>query len=347
MIGLVDALNYMHKHDIYHQDIKPNNIIVSLENNCPKLVDFGLAVNQVDKENSNTIIGTYSYMPPEKFERKGTPKMHDIYALGVVFYEILTGRMAHPGKNITDVVDHIFHEKVEFREEDNVDQELQNICLKCVEKDPKDRYQNLTELYNALIQYSGNSTEINDYPYLSMVVDDKKMIFPLTNKINFLGRTFANHIVIPDIAISRSQAIIEVSNKVRIKNLSEVNNIQVGKNTLGFDEEIELLGHETIQIANYTFHFIPRAEIFTCKDGPSWGEETVSGKSISQEAQSVEAQVVESQIDNNMWERTITTTEGLNDRLSKTQPGNISVENSQMKELIKQLKATIAKFENK
>ncbi|WP_372367752.1 protein kinase [Candidatus Uabimicrobium sp. HlEnr_7] len=339
MIGLVDALNYMHKHKMYHQDIKPNNIIVSLENNCPKLVDFGLAVNQTDRENSKAIIGTYAYMPPEKFERLGTPKMHDIYALGIVFFEMLTGRLAHPGSDVTEIIDHVFNGEVAFTDEEGIDQELQNICLKCIERDPQNRYQSLSEFYEALLNYSGNSADVNDYPYLSIVMENKKLVFPLTHKINFIGRTFTNHIVIPDAAISRSQAIIEIDTQVKIRNLSEVNTIQVGDIKLGCDEETNLVGHEIIHVGEYTFHYIPRSEI------SEYTSKSDAIKSFSQK----KAENVGSQIDDGMWERTIVTSVDLNNNTNSMSRDinnqKDTNEKPQINDFIQRLKVMIKNFE--
>ncbi|BBM83383.1 serine/threonine-protein kinase [Candidatus Uabimicrobium amorphum] len=295
MISIVDALIYMHKHNIFHQDIKPNNIIVSLENNSSKLVDFGLAAGgNIEKKKSTKITGTYAYMPPEKLKGKGSPKLHDIYALGIVFFEMLTGRLAHPGEEISEIVDNVFHRRVAFTEEDNVSKELQKICLKCLNKNPKRRYQDLSEFYDDLVQYSG-ATEVNDYPYLSVFTGEQKLIFPLVHKINFLGRTFSNHIVIPDQSISRSQALIEVADFVKIKNLSEVNKITIGSTQLKFDEEFFLSEPQTIQIANYTFHYIPRSQISQCG---TWDGETITSASSQQQA-------MRSQVDESMWQKTV------------------------------------------
>lgn len=322
LISIVDALKYMHKHNIFHQDIKPNNIIVSLENNSSKLVDFGLAMNHLEKKKSTKITGTYAYMPPEKLKGKGDPKMHDIYALGIVLFEMLTGRIAHPGNDVTEIVENVFHGKITFRKEDTVHKELQDICLKCVNKNPKKRYQDLGEFYNALAKYSGNTTEINDYPYLSVIAGEQKLIFPLVHKINFLGRTFSNHIVIPDQAISRSQAIIEVGDYVKIKNLSEVNKIIIGSTQLKFDEEFYLSEPQTIQIANYIFHYIPRSQISHCSN---WEGETITSASSLKQVAQVS--------DDRMWKQTITTS---NENTTNSSNAHF---------YIQQLKATIEKLE--
>ncbi|WP_372365012.1 FHA domain-containing serine/threonine-protein kinase [Candidatus Uabimicrobium sp. HlEnr_7] len=311
MMLLTDALAYLHKHKIYHQDIKPKNILVSLNNHCAKLVDFGLAIENPNAQHSEDMSGTYAYMPPEKFEGKSTAKMNDIYALGAVFFEMLTGRPAHPGKTNTEVVQHVLSAEVTFTHEDGIDEQLRNICLKCLKNDSRERYQDISQIYNDLVQYSGNAVDINEYPYLLLTVDEKKLVFPLTCEKNFIGRTFVNQIVIPDVTISRTQALIELgSNRITMKNLSEVNKIKVNDADIGYEKEIELTGHEKIEIAGYTFHLIPRSEVSEYKeivvdteDGSVVGH-VISHISDSQK-QAEDLGISHAQMDNKMFEQTI------------------------------------------
>ncbi|BBM86565.1 FHA domain-containing serine/threonine-protein kinase [Candidatus Uabimicrobium amorphum] len=301
MLSIIDAISYLHKNGIYHQDIKPKNILVSLNNNCPKIVDFGLAIENPNST-SDEMSGTYAYMPPEKFEGKVTPKMHDIYALGAVFFEILTGRPAHPGKANTEIIQHVLHNEVTFLPIDHIDEALKNICLRCLKNDPRERYQEVSQIYNDLIQYTGNQTDVNEYPYLLMTIDEKKCVFPLMQQKNFIGRTFSNQVVIPDITISRTQALIEINNdEVTIKNLSEVNKIEVNGINVDYEQHIKLSGHEKIQIANYTFHFVPESEITKYSD-------VIPGQ---EQGCDVPATKQPSPLDSKMWEQTISLQENI------------------------------------
>ncbi|WP_372367761.1 FHA domain-containing serine/threonine-protein kinase [Candidatus Uabimicrobium sp. HlEnr_7] len=359
IIDLIDALSYMHKREIYHQDIKPKNILISLSNNCAKLVDFGLAIDYFDKRPDESFSGTYGYMPPEKFAGKGSPHMHDIYALGAVFFEILTGRVAHPGKNAKEIASHVVYNEVRFAEEDTVDNKLQKICLKCLAKNADERYQDFPELYKDLMSFLGNNTAVNDYPYLSLIVDNKKLVFPLTQSKNFIGRTFNNQIVIPDPSISRSQAVIEIDESVKIKNLSEINKIKVGNIELSSEQKIKLVGHETIQIADYIFHYIPRSEILDLKEiiveiegqNSQIVDRVVTPLSVSQkEAEKIG--LTYSQINDSMWEQTISTQKKQQTSsfaLSTTRKNEIvkSQDIKELQESIEQLKKSIEKIESK
>ena len=363
---LIDALCYMHKREIYHQDIKPKNILVSLNNSCAKIVDFGLAIDYFDQSDHSGLSGTYAYMPPEKFTGKGTPKMHDIYAFGAVLFELFTGRVAHPGNNAKEIATHVVEKKVQFTVEDSVNEKLQKICLKCLEKNPQNRYQSFEDIYSDMMKYLGGSTTVNDYPYLSLIADNKKLVFPLTSSKNFIGRTFNNQIVIPDPSISRSQAVIEVNETVKIKNLSEVNKIKVGNINLGYEQKIQLVGHETIKIADYIFHYIPRSEIQNTEEmvvevegkNSQVVNRVVTPISASQkEAQKIG--LTYSQIDNSMWETTIATQEKDNkdnkdnkenkiSQLSFSQEASLKSKDIQeLQSSIDTLKKTIEQFERK
>lgn len=311
MLSILDAISYLHKNKIYHQDLKPKNILVSLNNNCPKIVDFGLAIENPHSLSDGEMSGTYAYMPPEKFEGKATSKMHDIYALGAVFFEILTGRPAHPGKANTEIIQHILHNEVTFLPTDHIDEPLKNICLRCLKNDPRERYQEVSQIYNDLIQYTGNGTDVNEYPYLLMTIDEKKCVFPLMQQKNFIGRTFSNQVVIPDITISRTQAIIEINNdEVTIKNLSEINKIEVNGINIDYEQHLKLYGHEKIQIANYTFHFVPKSEVTKYQEViPTHDYDTSSTKQPSA-------------LDSSMWEQTIS----LQDNMGSATKQEVAIE---------------------
>ncbi|BBM85202.1 FHA domain-containing serine/threonine-protein kinase [Candidatus Uabimicrobium amorphum] len=358
IVDLVDALCYMHKREIYHQDIKPKNILVSLSNSCAKLVDFGLAIDYFDQSKHSGLSGTYGYMPPEKFCGEGTPKMHDIYAFGAVFFEVFTGRVANPGETAREVAEHVVEGKIEFSDTESINEKLQKICLKCLEKDPEKRYQSFEEIYRDIMKYLGGNTAVNDYPYLSLIADKKKLVFPLTQSKNFIGRTFNNQIVIPDPSISRSQAVIEISETVKIKNLSEVNKIKVGNIELGYEQKMQLVGHETIKISDYIFHYIPRSEIQDTKEmvieiegkNSQVVNRVVTPISASQkEAQKIG--LTYSQIDNSMWESTIATQERKESPISslstKDEKPLKSQDIQELQSSIDKLKKTIEQFEQK
>ncbi len=155
---LARAMQEVHRHGIVHRDLKPGNILLT-ETGSPKIADFGLA-RRLDRSEALTmqgeVMGSPSYMAPEQV-RGEVEKMGpavDIYALGAMLYTVLTGRAPFEGDSIT-VLWATIHDAPEsprqFRPQ--VPPALEAICLKCLEKDPSNRFQSAEELAEALHQF--------------------------------------------------------------------------------------------------------------------------------------------------------------------------------------------------
>src|SRR6266511_3909955 len=140
------TVHYAHEHGILHRDIKPGNILLDA-NGEPHLTDFGLA-RLVESESSVThtleVLGTPSYMAPEQAagNNAGLSSATDVYGLGAVFYQLLTGHPPFAGGTTFETVRLVLD--TEPRQprlwNPKVDRDLSTICLKCLEKDPKRRY---------------------------------------------------------------------------------------------------------------------------------------------------------------------------------------------------------------
>ena len=156
MITVAKAVHYAHTKDILHRDLKPANVLID-EQGHPLVTDFGLA-RQVGKSSKLTAsgapMGTPGYMPPEqaagRIEEFG-PTV-DIYSLGAVLYEMLTGRPPFEADSLADIVMKVLHKEPEPPHTINpsADRDLETICLKCLQKDPKLRYQSALELADDL-----------------------------------------------------------------------------------------------------------------------------------------------------------------------------------------------------
>lgn len=140
------ALHYAHSHGIVHRDMKPSNILLDTCDE-PHITDFGLAKRiGVDSGHTRTgaVMGTPSYMAPEqaagKTKELGPPC--DIYGLGAVLYELITGRPPFRSDTPIDTIMHVLEREPAPPRLLNpkVDRDLETICLKCLEKDPKQRY---------------------------------------------------------------------------------------------------------------------------------------------------------------------------------------------------------------
>jgi len=153
--AVADAVHHAHQRGILHRDLKPRNILLSADGQ-PQVTDFGLA-KRVDVESGSTlsgaIVGTVGYMAPEqaRADRSITTAV-DVYSLGAILYELLTGRAPFRGSTPAETILHVLQSEPERPRaiQAHVDRDLETICLKCLEKDPSRRYDSAAALADDL-----------------------------------------------------------------------------------------------------------------------------------------------------------------------------------------------------
>lgn len=155
--GIADGLSYAHNHGIIHRDIKPHNILVTGDL-VPKITDWGMSkVIATTMDKSNVAGFSLSYAAPEQVspaEFGRTDVRTDIYQLGALFYELVTGSIPFGGESIVEVGNAIVRDEPVSPTEYNPDAEaVEKIILKCLAKNPADRYQTAGELLDALSRY--------------------------------------------------------------------------------------------------------------------------------------------------------------------------------------------------
>ena len=152
---ICQALSVAHKHDIIHRDIKPQNIMVQPDGNI-KVMDFGIArAKNSHLTADNSVLGTAHYVSPEQTKGQPLGPTSDIYSLGIVMYEASCGKVPFDGDDAISVALKQVNEQPvpPSQVNPNVDPQLEAIILKCLMKDPAQRFQTADELRRALTDY--------------------------------------------------------------------------------------------------------------------------------------------------------------------------------------------------
>ena len=149
-VKMCEPLAFAHRAEVVHRDIKPDNIMVTKSGGV-KIADFGLSRKGGGSGMTHVgqVMGTPYYMPPEQIRGAATDGRSDIYSLGITFYEMLSG--APPFQEGAIAYMHIHEEPPRISlKNPEVSKELEAIVLKCIAKEPADRYQTVEELLEAL-----------------------------------------------------------------------------------------------------------------------------------------------------------------------------------------------------
>ncbi|HZL72705.1 MAG TPA: protein kinase, partial [Planctomycetota bacterium] len=154
------ALDHAHRHGVIHRDVKPGNLMVEETEEGTKVVvlDFGLARSIEGGEKlsmSGSVVGTPHYLSPEQARAEKLDERTDVYSLGATMYEIFTGRAAFEGGNVYDILKKVENEEpmAPRRIKPQINQDLQTIILKCLEKRRERRYDNAKELAHDLRRF--------------------------------------------------------------------------------------------------------------------------------------------------------------------------------------------------
>ena len=158
-IQTAKALEHAHSKGIIHRDIKPQNIML-LKDGMIKVADFGIAsLENTIEENNGETVGSVHYIAPEQARGEAPDARSDIYSLGIVMYEMLTGKLPYVGNSDVEVaVKHMNTDPVTPRDiVPSIPEELERICLKAMNSNIDERYQTASELLADLEQYKAQS----------------------------------------------------------------------------------------------------------------------------------------------------------------------------------------------
>lgn len=163
---ICEALAYCHEHGVFHRDIKPENIIVLADGNV-KIIDFGIALlegaRRVTWRGLSSTVGTPDYMSPEQLRGERGTAAADIYAVGMLLYELLCGRTPFEGENIFAIINqHVSQDPPSILQfNPQIAPELATVVMHAIRRDPEKRYKSV----NALLADLRNLAEVQPVPY--------------------------------------------------------------------------------------------------------------------------------------------------------------------------------------
>lgn len=153
MLQLTSAISCAHDSYIIHRDIKPQNVMI-LDDGRVKITDFGIAIasNATELTQTNSVMGSVHYLPPEQANGQGATIKSDIYSLGILMFELLIGKVPFRGENAVEIALKQMKEPLPSvcKLNEEIPQRIENIILKACAKNPKNRYDSAKKMYNDL-----------------------------------------------------------------------------------------------------------------------------------------------------------------------------------------------------
>ncbi|MCP9311835.1 Stk1 family PASTA domain-containing Ser/Thr kinase [Liquorilactobacillus satsumensis] len=183
MEQILSAVSEAHAHDIIHRDLKPQNILIN-EQGQVKITDFGiaLATSEYSLTQTNTLMGSVHYLSPEQARGSLVTKQSDIYSLGIILFEMLTGRVPYQGETAVSIaLKHFQNEMPSVRAFDHsIPQPLENVVLRATAKNLRERYQTVAEMAADLrtTLSATRATEPKWHPFETLD-DETKVLEPL------------------------------------------------------------------------------------------------------------------------------------------------------------------------
>lgn len=169
MLQLTSGIAVAHDSYIIHRDLKPQNVMI-LEDGRVKITDFGIAValNSMELTQTNSVMGSVHYLPPEQANGNGATVKSDIYSLGILMYELLTGKLPFKGDNAVEIAIKQMKEKLPSitAQNPNIPQSVENVVLKACAKNPENRYDSVKEMHDDLKTVLSESRK-----------DEKKLVY--------------------------------------------------------------------------------------------------------------------------------------------------------------------------
>lgn len=224
MQQILSAVSLAHQHRIIHRDLKPQNILID-ESDTVKITDFGIAValSETSITQTNSMLGSVHYLSPEQARGSMATNQSDLYAIGIILYEMLTGKVPFDGESAVTIALKHFQEAIpSVRLYDrHVPQSLENVVLKATAKDPIDRYQSAEEM-SADLATALNLNRLNEPVWHPASHVEETRVLPNLTEQNSVVTPVAEVITTPkkaieEKAISSKKKVTESKPKIKKK----------------------------------------------------------------------------------------------------------------------------------
>lgn len=167
MLQLTEGMAHAHDSYIIHRDLKPQNIMIKDDGQI-KITDFGIAMalNATQLTQTNSVMGSVHYLPPEQASGKGSTIKSDIYSMGIIFYELLTGSLPFRGENAVEIALKHMRDPLPSVRDSNpaIPQSIENVIIKATAKNPKNRYDDVRSMHQDLLT-ALDDDRMNEAPY--------------------------------------------------------------------------------------------------------------------------------------------------------------------------------------
>ncbi|MDA9471244.1 Stk1 family PASTA domain-containing Ser/Thr kinase [Enterococcus sp. 5H] len=185
MEQILSAVSLAHEHRIIHRDLKPQNILMD-ESGVVKITDFGIAIalTETSITQTNTMLGSVHYLSPEQARGSMATNQSDVYAVGIILYEMLTGNVPFDGESAVTIALKHFQEEIPSVKifDPNVPQSLENVVLHATTKDPADRYKTAEEMSRDLYTVLA-ANRLNEPKWQPTgLIGETKILTPITEE---------------------------------------------------------------------------------------------------------------------------------------------------------------------
>lgn len=183
MSQILDAVEYAHNHNIIHRDLKPQNILIDHDEKV-KITDFGIAIalSETSITQTNSLLGSVHYISPEQARGSMATKQSDIYSLGILLFELLSGRVPFDGESAVSIaLKHFQNDMPSLRDSDSsLPQALENVVLKATAKEANTRYRSIAEMKaDLLTSLSEERSSEEKFVPVVRTNDETRMIEPI------------------------------------------------------------------------------------------------------------------------------------------------------------------------